>query len=221
MQFNEHSHNQGLAAVANNPHLNLLYKDLKEAVSRLDEDSIVDYFQSSKRRAKSISEAINVLLDKELIDRGWSRQVKIFKGADYENKTWTLDFAKKSQEIDGHAFGIPVEVVFNHGEAIAWNLIKLSLATENNVRTELDFDEAVSVYICATSALKDLGGFDGAIGEFEKVLKYLKPLDQKILKPLVIIGLKAPVSFYIERYPKDFPNVNLRGRSKGVLRKID
>jgi hypothetical protein len=65
--------------------------------------------------------------------------------------------------------------------------------------------------------MKDLGGFDGAVGEYEKVLKYLDPLSLLIQSPFVLVGIKAPETFYIERFPRDYPNRKLRGRSTGKL----
>ena len=128
-----------------------------------------------------------------------------------------MDFSKGISDAKGKESGIPVEVVFNHGEAIAWNLIKLSLASENNVQKKFQFDSSVGIYVCASKELKDKGGFDGAVGHYEKVLKYLKPLDQKMIKPLVVFALSAPETFYIERYPNDFHDIKLRGRSTGKL----
>ncbi|CAN1498643.1 Type-2 restriction enzyme BglII [Candidatus Nanopelagicaceae bacterium] len=220
MKFKVQDFNEGEAAIAKNPQLTSLWNELIDAISSVTDDEIIEYFDSSKRRAKSISEAINHKLNERLIQKGWTPQSKIFKGDEFTGKTWTLDFSKSLQDESGKQIGIPIEVVFNHGEAIAWNLIKLSLASENNVRKQLDFDKAVGIYICATKKLKDLGGFDGAIGEYEKVLKYLNPLDQKMIKPIVIVGLKEPESFYIPRYPNNYSDVKLRGRSTGKIQVI-
>ncbi len=209
--------NEGIAAISNSPELSSLWDELIGTITSIEDSELIDYFNTSKRKAKSVSEAINHVLDSKLTRAGWTPQSKIFKGSEFVGKTWTLDFSKSLLAVDGKKFGIPIEVVFNHGEAIAWNLIKLSLATENNVRKQLDFDKAVGVYVCATKGLKDRGGFDGAIGEYEKVLKYLNPLDQKMIKPIVIIGLCEPESFCIPRYPNNHANPKLRGRSTGQI----
>jgi hypothetical protein len=100
---------------------------------------------------------------------------------------------------NGSITGIAVEVAFNHGEAIAWNLIKPSLAAEiNHLEKETDIGSGIGVFICASKELKDAGGFDNAVGEYEKVLKYLTPLTQMIATPLIIVGLKSPATFKIE-----------------------
>ena len=104
-------------------------------------------------------------------------------------------------------------MVFNHGEAIAWNLIKLSMAAENNyVRKETDIGEGIGIYVCATAEMKKLGGFDGAVGEFEKVLKYLDPLNSKIIRPMIIVGLLPPKTFKIEHYPNPKDKDKVLGR---------
>jgi hypothetical protein len=43
-----------------------------------------------------------------------------------------------------------------------------------------------------------LGGFDNAIGTFEKYVQYLKPLQQILPTPLVVVGLLPPKTFHIE-----------------------
>lgn len=220
MNFLLEDYNQGLAAIKADSNLELLWNELLETIQEVSEEEIKKFFVSQKRKAKSISEAINFLLNEKLVRKGWDRQSPIFKDEELSEKTWTLDFSKGITDSNGKTSGIPIEVVFNHGEAIAWNLIKLSLATESSVQKKFHFNSGVGVYICATDELKSLGGFDGSIGEYERVLKYLVPLDQKMIKPLVIIGLKAPESFKITRYPKDYHVANLRNRSTGILEEV-
>ncbi len=203
MDFITHSYLNGKAVIESNPEISKLWDELSETIKSVTDDELIAHFQGAKRKAKSISDAINKVLDKKLSDKGWKRQSRIFKDRDtYKGTTWTLDFSKGVLDSKGKNVGVAVEVVFNHGEAIAWNLIKLSLAAENNyVRKETDIGEGVGIYICATAQMKDLGGFDGAVGEYEKVLKYLDPLNAKIIRPMVIVGLEAPRTFKIEHYP--------------------
>lgn len=202
MDFVTHSYLNGKAIIDSNPEISSLWNELSETIKSVSDEELIHHFESANRKAKSISDAINKVLDRKLIDIGWKRQSRIFKDRDtYEGTTWTLDFSKGVTTENQKNTGVAVEVVFNHGEAIAWNLIKLSLAAENNfVRKETDIGEGLGVYICATSELKEKGGFDGAVGEYEKVLKYLDPLNAKIIRPLVIVGLGAPSSFRIEHY---------------------
>ena len=61
-----------------------------------------------------------------------------------------------------------------------------------------EINTKIGVIICATKELKDKGGFDGAVGEYEKFLTYLNPLRDVLSVPIVIIGLDAPSTFEIE-----------------------
>lgn len=221
MKHDEKDHNQGLAAISSDAGLTSLWQEFLRTIDEITEPEIIETFNNQKRKAKSISEAINKLLDEKLTNKGWNRQSPIYKDKELSGKTWTLDFSKGIKGNNGKESGIPVEVVFNHGEAIAWNLIKLSLASENNVQKEFQFDSSVGVYVCASKELKDKGGFDGAIGHYEKVIQYLNPLDQKMIKPLVVLQLLGPETFYIERFPNDYPVAKLRGRSTGKLKIIN
>ena len=219
LRIEEGEHNHGLDVARSNPEISILWNELKSAIQSITEENIVSRFNASKRQAKSISEVLNEAIKDKLVELDWTSQSKIFKGEDYDgSKTWTLDFSKSLHGSNGKAAGLAVEVAFNHGEAIAWNLIKPALAAQrNHVAKEVDIGVGVGVYVCATKSMKDLGGFDGAVGEYEKVLKYLDPLSLLIQSPFVLVGIKEPETFYIERYAKDHSNKKLRGRSTGKL----
>ena len=136
---------------------------------------------------KSLSKAINDLLKEGLVAKGWIPESKIFQDDNYQGDTWRLDFAKKD---------ISIEVGFNHSSVIAWNLTKPVLASElNHVKKAIQTQ--IGVVITATEDLKQKGGFDGAIGTYEKYLEYLPPLNNILTVPLFIIGLKAPSTFKI------------------------
>jgi hypothetical protein len=215
----ESDHNHGLDVASSNREISTLWLELKGSIESIAESEIIERFERSKRNAKSISEVLNQIIDEKLVGIGWKGQSKIFKGDEYENsKTWTLDFSKTLHSSTGKSTGIAVEVAFNHGEAIAWNLVKPALAAQkNHVSKEVDIGVGIGVYICATKEMKELGGFDGAVGEYEKVLRYLEPLSLLIQSPFIIVGIQAPKTFYIERYPKDYVEKKLRGRSTGRL----
>jgi hypothetical protein len=127
---------------------------------------------------------------------------------------WRLDFLKKTTVLgaidDADSLkmsksGMAVEVAFNHGEAIAWNLLKPVLAAEINhieKSSQVDIGSGIGIIITASKALKDMGGFDGAVGEYEKVLRYLKPMNNQLTVPMIVIGLKPPAKFMIARNPK-------------------
>lgn len=83
-----------------------------------DEDLIIQYSSGSRASKKSLYESINKLIDARLVSLDWNRQSPIFNTSEFRSSgkqsRWTLDFAKES---------LAVEVAFNHGEAVAWNLI--------------------------------------------------------------------------------------------------
>lgn len=195
--FTQHRH--ALDIVNSNYELAILWKEITEAIASLSDEKLIDIFPKSNNKM-SLSDAINGLLDDELVKRGWVAQSAIFQGREYSDKRWRLDFSKRITSPQNEITGMAVEVAFNHGEAIAWNLMKPVLAAElNSVGVQTDIGAGVGVYICATKELKVAGAFDGAVGEYEKVLRYLEPMYQKLSVPLIIVGLKAPITFHIEK----------------------
>ena len=114
----------------------------------------------------------------------------IFQDSKYQGETWRLDFAKED---------ISVEVGFNHSSVIAWNLIKPVLASELN-HIEKSIQTKIGVVITVTNEMKEKGGFDNAIGTYEKYLDYLKPLNNILTIPILIIGIKPPRSFSIAHH---------------------
>ena len=168
------------------------YKDtmseLYQALESITDVDIAEHFTQLERAGKkSISQSINYLI-KERLGPSWNPEAPIFQEDEYTGDTWRLDFAKGP---------ISVEVAFNHGGDIAWNLLKPGLASElNHVKKKIQTE--IGVIICATSELKKRGGFDGAIGEYEKFLRYLKPLQDVLTTPILFIGLLPPVSFKLD-----------------------
>lgn len=140
-----------------------------------------------KKTPKSLSPAINQLLKLRFIKNGWAPESGIFQNSLYQGDTWRLDFAKKD---------ISIEVAFNHSSVIAWNLIKPILAGElNHVKKAIQ--TKIGVLITVTENMKKQGGFDGAIGTYEKYLDYLPPLQNMLTIPVLIIGLEAPKTFKV------------------------
>jgi hypothetical protein len=199
MEFVTHNHRFALDIVESNPELKILWEEIVDSIHAISDESIIEEFLQTPTKM-SISDAINTLLDSELVSRNWTPQSAIFQGDGYSEKKWRLDFSKRIQNPQKGISGMAIEVAFNHGEAIAWNLMKPVLAAEvNQVELQTQIGSGVGVYICAASDLKNAGGFDGAVGEYEKVLRYLNPMFQKLSVPLIIIGLNAPRTFRIEK----------------------
>lgn len=190
-------HNNGLDIVKSNVELGVLWSEIESALAAISDERIKKQVPLSSNKM-SLSSAINDLIDEELTKRGWVSQSAIFQGEKYKDKRWRLDFSKRVENPKKDITGMAVEVAFNHGEAIAWNLMKPVLAAEiNHVGTQTNIGAGVGIYICATKSLKKAGGFDGAVGEYEKVLRYLLPMAQKLTRPLIIVGLEAPETFKI------------------------
>ena len=193
MEYVIHSFRHAEIILNNEPKYKPIWEELLTIIDDITDEDIIHYHEKIDRKAKSLSQALNTILKERFISLGWNDESAIFQDEEYNNQKewknrWRLDFAKES---------ISVEVAFNHGEAIAWNLLKPVLAGElNHVKKEINTD--IGVIICATKGLKDKGGFDNAVGEYEKFLRYLTPLRDVLSVPIVIIGLKAPETFEIE-----------------------
>jgi hypothetical protein len=214
MHFKVHQHRFGLDIINSDPGLSQLWNDIINTIEGISDERIISEYELSAN-AMSLSQSINNLLDGDLQALGWTPQSAIFQGSEYEGKSWRLDFAK-TVNTPNEKSGIAIEVAFNHGEAIAWNLLKPVLAAEiNHVDTQTDIGVGVGVYICATESLKEAGAFDGAVGEYEKVLRYLSPLFGKLTVPMVIVGLEAPDTFKVKKNKN-----HLTGKNKGMIVKI-
>ena len=203
MEYKLHSFRHAQIILENEKTYKKVWDELLKTIKSITDNEIISFYELNKRKAKSISEAINNILKDKLVNLGWNEESYIFQDDEYSGNRWRLDFAKES---------ISVEVAFNHGEAIAWNLIKPVLASElNHVQKEIDTE--IGVIICATKELKEKGGFDGAVGEYEKFLTYLDPLRDVLSVPIAIIGLEAPKTFEIEVKKID-------GKNQGMVKRL-
>lgn len=197
MRFVSHSHKHADIVLADGSRKSL-YDEILGAIQDISDEELRTVHLSRKNGGikSSLAPSINLLLKDKLVARGWHAESSIFQGDEYggehAEKVWRLDFAKDS---------ISVEVAFNHGEAIAWNLLKPVLASETN-HVQKAINTEAGILITATKALKMAGAFDNAVGEYEKVLRYLVPLDRMLTVPLMIIGLEPPKTFKLkEKYP--------------------
>jgi len=195
MDFITHSH-QHADAVFTNAEKKLVLDEILGVIRGISDYDLVSHFEAAKP-SKSISKTINALLRVRLVALGWVAESPIFQAAGYTDKHWRLDFAKEP---------ISVEVAFNHGEAIAWNLMKPVLASRlNHVEKAIQTD--VGVVICTTKAMKTAGNFDNAVGEFEKFERYLNPLQEVLTAPILLVGLQPPDSFHIDQRKEGRKNV--------------
>ncbi len=170
-------------------------------IKGISENEIIAEYNSNRGNStKSISKAINTLLKVKLEEIGWATESPIFSDPSYhkERTRWRLDFAKGE---------FSVEVAFNHAEAIAHNIMKPVLASELN-HVSKSLQTSVGVIIVATKRMKKAGNFDGSIGTYEKFLTYLKPYRNFITCPLIIIGLKPPMTFEVDKNDKTIRMIN-------------
>ncbi len=216
MEFITRSHRFAEEIIQQNPGLESLYKEITTSILAISDDLLSRTFENRGLQDRependeaswmSLSYAINIILDDLLVAKGWDRQSQIFQGSQYKS-TWTLDFSKQivvsetddqGKIVGSKNVGFAVEVAFNHGEAIAWNLMKPVLAAEvNHLDKKLNVDAGIGIMIVATQELKKAGAFDGAVGSFERVERYLIPMQHQLTVPIMLIGLKAPKSFRV------------------------
>ena len=198
MRFIEFSHRHADAIIASDPLLRERYEQFVGALrSMSDEELIADFLSKKAEYAargtsfKSMTPSINsILKERMLAIPGWQAEVDIFNdttGA-IGNTEWRLDFACDD--------AFCVEVAFNHGEAIAWNLLKPVLSCELN-DVEKAVQGQIGIYVCATDNMKIAANIDSASGSFEKVLRYLPPMMNQLTIPMMIIGLEPFETFKI------------------------
>jgi hypothetical protein len=234
MEYVLRSHRFAKEIIRENKLLGALFQEITDAIESLTDEILIETFEKralpwsdskpDEKNWMSLSYAINMLLDDALTKQDWNRQSPIFQGAEYKS-IWTLDFSKQVEvEVENAQLsktkpkkvGFAVEVAFNHGEAIAWNLMKPVLAAEvNHLEKKLNVDAGIGVMIVATNELQEFGAFDGAIGTFERVEKYLVPMQNQLTVPIMLIGLKAPEKFRVVKQLDPITRKN-----KGVIELI-
>ena len=191
MKYVTHGFRYGDYLIRNVEEYRPYWAEIANAIESVSEDEIIAHFKANgEGKWKSISPTINTLLKSELVARGWRAESPIFSDPAYlkDAKQYRLDFAKGV---------VSLEVAFNHGNDAPWNLLKPTLASElNHVQKAIQTE--IGVIITATKDMKEVGGFDGAVGDFDKYVEFLKPLGMLLTSPLVIVGLKAPEAFHVE-----------------------
>jgi hypothetical protein len=204
MKYVLHEHRRA-NAVAESDDMKGDWHEFLQVIDSITDDEIIDEFENGitsrvergARGQKSLSFAINNLLDRKLVEAGWCRQPGIFGDKRYIDKRWKLDFAKYRQGKDDEGT-FSVEVAFNHAEALAWVLIKPVLACElNNV--EKSIRTTAGILVTASAELKKAGNFDGAVATYEVAQQYMEAMHSILTVPILLVGLKAPDSFYLKK----------------------
>ena len=167
------------------------WAEVDDAIKGVTETEIVEHFRlNGEGSKKSISSTVNSLLKQRFTALGWAAESPIFSEPRYVEgvRIFRLDFAKGP---------FSVEVAFNHGNDAPWNMLKPTLASElNHVEKALTTD--IGIIVTATEEMRIAGGFDTAVGTYEKYVDFLRPMGMLLTAPLVIIGLEAPKTFHIE-----------------------
>lgn len=175
----------------------------------VSEEDLISHFESHGQGSKkSISSTINSLLKEGFKARGWAAESQIFSEHEYSDggTVFRLDFAKGPMSI---------EVAFNHGNDAPWNLLKPTLASELN-HVEKAIQTEIGVIITATEDMRVAGGFDNAVGTYEKYIRFLRPMGMLLTAPLVIIGLEEPETFHIEHVQDGRRKLGYVVRHQGV-----
>lgn len=204
MEFTTHSHRHALAIIQSDELLRNRYDEFIRTIDGITDEDIMEDFRRRRREYaergtsfKSATHSINGLLKERMLQiPGWQAEVDIFNDQEglIGNTEWRLDFACDN--------AFCVEVAFNHGEAIPWNLLKPVLSCELN-HVQKAVQGQIGIYVCATDEMKKAANIDPASGSFEKVLRYLPPLMNQLTIPMVIIGLQPFQTFRIDKQTKD------------------
>lgn len=202
MEYSIYSHRYGREIIESTDEVKIVFEKFCEMLTNIRDDEIIKKFEEDKERGnqdKSISKVLNKIIREELIKLEWVPEARIFKeGAISNSSDWRLDFVY--EDI------FSLEVAFNHASATTINLLKPTLASELN-HVEKEFQTKFSIIITATNDLKKLGGFDNAIGTYEGYCSHTKPLMNQLTTPMVIIGLKAPISFCVKHRKENGKNI--------------
>lgn len=210
MKYRLKGHRHALSVVTE-PEFCADWAEFKAVLDAITDEMLIQDFEhfnseavsAGKRKAMSLSRSINTLIDEGLVGRGWTRQSKIFGDARFEDKKWTLDFAKKTPGAANGGGTFSVEVAFNNAGSMAWNLIKPVLASELN-HVSKAVQTQIGIIVFATEALKEAGCFDNTVGTFELAQDYLAAMQNILVTPIVLVGLEAPDTFVVkeERDPQ-------------------
>ena len=205
MEFIVHSHRNALE-IAESFKYKRDWIAFKDSIASITDEELKLAFKSladrregkKKAKQKSLSHAINEVLQKKLKSSGWECEPILFSkeqvGSDRHG--WKLDFVKRNVVTTERrqACTFAVEVAFNHSEAAAWVLTKLALACEPTIMTK-EIESKVGIIVVMQAGLKKAGNFDGACCTYSRYLHTINVMNDLLRAPLLVIGLDAPKSF--------------------------
>jgi hypothetical protein len=186
-----------LGILAGNP----AWQDFRDGLDAISREDILDAHRkiASKRTIApaGAQTAVNAVIKEKLTGLGWAYRPYLFSYQEQDDLgKWRLDFIKE---------GIGVDVSFNHLEAMAWTLMRISVAMKSRtVKPSSRLDAGVAVF--PTRAFKAWGKMDDAVGVYEQAVLWLKIIEPLIqVPPVVLIGID----------PGWEPTTDFRGTGKG------
>lgn len=200
MKFEEYSHLNGLEIISNMPEVYEKYQEVLDAIKSIRDDEIIAKYHNLDS-GKSLGTSLKKIIEENIMNLNWERNLSIFddKEVNTGGSRWKSDYVLSPY--------FSMAVSFDHSSVMTNNLMKLQLASEEsnmnkNVQTKF------GILITATKELKENGGFDNVVGEFEKYQVQCRVLQNHLKTPMILIGLRAPESFKITHEKVD-------GRNKG------
>ena len=189
--------NNAEAMINNDNRLKENFNEILEIIKNVSPEMVLEQFSEnlSKKKgngnAKSLSVPVNEVLKREFEKKNWKSEPELFmKDEKHKYCHFKLDFTK--DEL------FSVEVAFNHGEAIAWNILKPQLCCDNRVDNRETKSE-VAVIICPTYKFRTYGNVDSSTGFFEKFLECMEVFKDYATAPFVLIGLEPFEDFKIQK----------------------
>lgn len=171
---------------------NELYNWLLQALENIEETELINIFLERNKkfkREKSLSPTIGFIINELIKNKsGWEINKSIFKKSSARERN--LNFVSED---------LAAEIGFNHCEAIEMKLLKLQLSIAPHEYLEKIVSPKVGILISATNDMEDAGNFDSASGSYENIKESIITLGSILKTPFVLIGLKAPKTFYINK----------------------
>lgn len=187
MELELYPHRDALQLLSTLPAWSELHAEL-HAVSH--EDVFRSYAQQiqrynahqRKKPPKGAQQATNEVIRARLVEKGWTKEPRLFNGGRESNlRKWKMDFIKDQ---------IGVEIVFNHAEAMAWAFTRMHMAGESQ-EVVRQSKIRVGVAVFATREYKEWGRMDDAVGTYDMALEWLRVMRAMLPVPLLLVGVKA------------------------------
>lgn len=204
MNFKKYFFNNALNMINQDSSKKVIIDEVFDLIDLVTERELIDYFTIYSSKSKSLSRVIKTILTDKLLANSWIKNQNMFFDDDYiGSKRFSFDFFKSS---------VNLEFAFNHESASAWILLKGQMTESTVLHNQVLSD--LSIIITVDKRMKSLGGFDGAIGTYEKYKQYLYPMNELLTKPILIIGLEPASDFFVK-------HKQILNKKIGVIKEMD